>query len=79
MLDANIVWNIYYADDENIYITTFTQNGMVKRTMLSEFKASRYTKPMPYMKLKDGDLIIVTGGFPLGKSRTTNYIRIVEI
>ena len=30
-------------------------------------------------KLKQGDLIIVTGGFPLGKSKTTNFIRIVEI
>jgi len=29
--------------------------------------------------LKDGDLIVVTGGFPLGKARTTNYLRIVEI
>ncbi len=29
--------------------------------------------------LQKGDLILLTGGFPLGKSRTTNYIRIVEI
>lgn len=29
--------------------------------------------------LQPGDLICVTGGFPLGKTRTTNYIRIVEI
>ena len=29
--------------------------------------------------LNDGDLIVVTGGFPLGKARTTNYLRIVEI
>lgn len=29
--------------------------------------------------LKKGDLIVVTGGFPLGKSSTTNYLRIVEI
>ena len=29
--------------------------------------------------LNDGDLIIVTGGFPLGRSRTTNYLRIIEI
>ena len=29
--------------------------------------------------LDDGDLIVVTGGFPLGESRTTNYLRIVEI
>ena len=29
--------------------------------------------------LKKGDLIIITGGFPLGQTRTTNHIRIVEI
>ena len=29
--------------------------------------------------LKDGDLIIITGGFPLGQTRTTNLLRIVEI
>lgn len=29
--------------------------------------------------LKPGDLIIVTGGFPLGKSHATNSIRIIEI
>ncbi len=29
--------------------------------------------------LKDGDLIVVTGGFPLGESKRTNYLRIIEI
>ncbi len=29
--------------------------------------------------LKKGDLIVVTGGFPLGEARRTNYLRIVEI
>jgi len=29
--------------------------------------------------LHDGDLIVVTGGFPLGQARATNYLRIVEI
>ena len=29
--------------------------------------------------LQNGDLIIVTGGFPLGKSHNTNNIRIIEI
>lgn len=29
--------------------------------------------------LNDGDLIVVTGGFPLGQTRTTNFLRIVEI
>lgn len=29
--------------------------------------------------LQKGDLIIITGGFPIGKSRKTNYLRIMEI
>ena len=29
--------------------------------------------------LNKGDKIVVTGGFPLGKSKTTNYLRILEI
>ena len=29
--------------------------------------------------LKPGDLIVITGGFPLGVAKSTNYIRIVEI
>ncbi|MEE3490571.1 MAG: pyruvate kinase, partial [Methanobrevibacter sp.] len=29
--------------------------------------------------LDEGDLIIITGGFPLGESRTTNYLRILEV
>ncbi|MBE6493971.1 MAG: pyruvate kinase [Methanosphaera stadtmanae] len=29
--------------------------------------------------LNEGDLIVVTGGFPLGKARRTNYIRIEKI
>ena len=30
-------------------------------------------------ELKKGDLIIVTGGFPIGQARRTNYLRIIEI
>ena len=39
------------------YITVFTKNGMIKRTLISDLKALRYTKPMPYIKLKDGDIV----------------------
>ena len=39
------------------YITIFTKNGMIKRTLISDLKANRYTKPMPYIKLKDDDLV----------------------
>ncbi len=39
------------------YITIFTKNGMIKRTLISDLKATRYTKPMPYIKLKEGDMV----------------------
>ena len=29
--------------------------------------------------LNKGDLIIITGGFPLGESKKTNYLKIIEI
>ena len=32
-----------------------------------------------HLQLKPGDLVLITGGFPLGKTRMTNYIRIIEI
>jgi len=31
------------------------------------------------LHLKSGDLVLITGGFPLGQTRMTNYIRIIEI
>ena len=34
---------------------------------------------MKEFDLKKGDLILITGGFPLGKAHSTNHIRIVEI
>lgn len=41
-------------------------------------EAARYIAQEEF-QLKEGDLIVVTGGFPLGKTRMTNYIRIMEI
>ena len=29
--------------------------------------------------LKKGDLIVITGGFPIGTAKRTNYLRIMEI
>lgn len=39
-------------------ITTFTKDGMVKRTKLEEYQASRYSKPLTAIKLKDNDLVV---------------------
>ncbi len=44
--------------DTNKYITVFTKNGMIKRTLISDLKVTRYTKPITYIKLKDGDLVV---------------------
>ncbi len=42
--------------DGNIIITT--KNGMIKRSKISDFKLSRYSKPANCMKLKGDDLVI---------------------
>lgn len=47
-----------YDFNKNIYITSFTKNGMVKRTKLEEFKVSRYSKSINMMKLKGDDQVI---------------------
>ena len=56
------------------YITVFTQNGMIKRTLISDLKATRYTKPMPYIKLKDDDFVVnVTNNIGTDVFITTKY------
>ena len=47
-----------YDFDKEIYITSFSKNGMVKRTKLDEFKVQRYIKAMSMMKLKDDDKVV---------------------
>ena len=45
--------------EKDIDITLATKLGMIKRTKLSEFKVSRYTKPVNCMNLKGNDELIV--------------------
>ncbi len=47
-----------YDFDKDVCITTFTKNGMIKRTKLSEYKLQRYSKPVTNIKLKDDDRVI---------------------
>ena len=47
-----------YDFDSKEVITIFSKMGMVKRTLLSEFKAMRYNKPIVCMKLKYDDEIV---------------------
>jgi len=57
--DEKVISSIpVYDFDSEIYITSFTENGMVKRTKLNEYKALRYSKPITSIKLKDNDKVI---------------------
>jgi len=40
------------------FITTFTKQGMVKRTKINDYQVQRYSKPLTAMKLKEGDEVI---------------------
>ena len=42
----------------NKVITVFSKNGMVKRSILKDFKVNRYNKPLCSMKLKGNDLVV---------------------
>lgn len=56
--NENIIGSIpVYDFEKEEYITSFSKNGMVKRTKLSDYKALRYSKPICSMKLKGDDLV----------------------
>ena len=44
--------------EEKIDFLTFTKNGMVKKTSLSQMKVQRYTKPICLIKLKEKDRVV---------------------
>ena len=46
-----------YDFDKDINITTFTKLGMIKRTKLSDYKLTRYSRPVVNIKLKDNDSV----------------------
>ena len=57
--EENIIKSIAvtsFETEDNI--TVFTSGGMIKRTPIKELKALRYTKPMPYIKLKTDDKVV---------------------
>ena len=57
--EETIIYSMYVKEfNDTDYITMFTKNGMVKRTMLNEFKLSRYSKPVTCIKLKDDDQLV---------------------
>jgi len=47
-----------YDFEEEKYITTFTQNGYVKRTLLRDYKVQRYQKSIKGINLKNEDRVV---------------------
>ena len=57
--NENIIKSLVVTNFESDkFITVFTKNGMIKRTLISDLKVSRYSKPVPYIKLKDNDIVV---------------------
>ncbi|MBP3635284.1 MAG: DNA topoisomerase IV subunit A [Bacilli bacterium] len=57
--EENIIASIPVFDfNNNQIITIFTKNSMVKRTLISDFKVSRYSKEITCIKLKDDDKVV---------------------
>ena len=57
--NENIIKSIPVYDFESgKVITMVSKNGMIKRTNISDFKVSRYSKAMTAFKLKDDDLVV---------------------
>lgn len=46
-------------EQENIFVLTATKNGQVKRSNLSDYAVTRYSRPLKTMNVKDGDEMIV--------------------
>ena len=56
--DENIIASIPVYKFDNTLITLFSKEGLVKRTLLSDFKVNRYSKPMCCMKIKSSDKLV---------------------
>ena len=57
--DENVIASIAINDfNTEDYLTVFTENGMTKRCLSKEWKGSRYSKSIPYIKLKDNDKVV---------------------
>ena len=58
MQDEKIIKVLPVKEFDRSEIIIFTKNGIVKKTLLEDFKVQRYSKPISYIKLKDDDTVI---------------------
>ena len=56
--DEKIIYSVPVTDfDEEKYVLFTTKNGLIKRTLLKDFKATRYSNALQATKLREGDEI----------------------
>ena len=54
--NEKIIYSVPVSDfDEEKYVMFTTKNGLIKRTLLSDFKATRYSNALQATKLREGD------------------------
>ena len=56
--NEKIIKSIPISNFDKREIITFTKNGMVKKSLLEDFKVQRYSKSITYIKLKDNDEVV---------------------
>ncbi len=57
--DESIIKSLpVYDFNDQIIVTIFTKNGMVKRSNIIDFKVQRYSKTITAIKLKDDDKVV---------------------
>jgi len=60
--DENIIGSLPVVDfNHNRVVTMISKEGMIKRTLLLDFKVQRYSKPITCMKLKSTDKVVDIG------------------
>ncbi len=58
MQDEKIIKAIPISKFDDREVITFTKNGMIKKSILSDFVVQRYSKPIMFIKLKDKDEVV---------------------
>ncbi len=56
--DEKIIKSLPVKEFNEREVLTFTKNGMTKKSLLSDFKVQRYSKPITFIKLKDDDEVV---------------------
>ena len=57
--DEKIIYSVPVGDfDEDKYLLFTTKNGLIKRTLIKDFKATRYSNALMATKIREGDEIV---------------------